>query len=82
MITPKDKRWWRKAAILSYLKTHEGVDIPEIVSYMNVRCDFTLSALKELEKEGIVERCENGRYYGVHLKKCFGRYTLMRVVIY
>lgn len=64
----KDELWWQKEAILSYLKTHKKVDSPEVVSAMALRCDLTLIALKELEKEGIVERYWNGRYYQIEVK--------------
>jgi ribosomal protein S25 len=63
----KDKLWWVKSAIRSYLKTHERVDSHEIVSYMKVRCDITLTALRELIEGGKIERHWNGRYYELRL---------------
>lgn len=63
----KNEQLLMKEAIINYLKTHKKVDSPEVVSAMALRCDLTLIALKELEAEGIVERCWNGRYYQIEV---------------
>ena len=60
---------WLKNKILDYIRTHKGADRPQIVSYMNIRCDFTLTALNELEEDGRLERYWNDRYYEVRLIK-------------
>lgn len=64
----KDKLWWLKVAIMSYLKTHERADNIKITSYMKVRCGLTTTALFELESEGAIEEYWNGRDYEVRLK--------------
>jgi ribosomal protein S25 len=65
----KDKLWWLKEAVVNYLRGHQRVDTPEIVSYMKVPVDLTMAAIRELKEEGKVDRYWNGRYYEVRIIK-------------
>lgn len=73
---------WLEDAIIAYLNNNPGVDSVDIVSHFKLRCDITLTSVKDLENNGKIQKKQSrwvNQYYVSN--ECIGTGSKSRALV-